>query len=140
MPLYDFQCRKCNKVFDEFARVGDAGKVKHCGVKAKRLFTLSGKSRHTGDLQYNFVAEYLGDKPVQINSRTQYRRLLKKNNLVDASPKECLQVKPDKNSQKYHMRKLGEKVKETMGRDGVLKHFPGFLKSYGKVAMRNMGV
>ena len=42
MPIYEFQCSKCGKKFEELAKQGSKVKCLQCGVQAKKLFSSFG--------------------------------------------------------------------------------------------------
>src|SRR3972149_9909840 len=58
--------------------------------KSVKPFSL-GSFNTDKDLTYNFVTEMFTGKPIQINSKRQFKSLLKQHNLADASIKECKQ-------------------------------------------------
>ena len=39
MPIYEFKCPKCNKVFEELAKQGEKVKCEKCKVRTKKLFS-----------------------------------------------------------------------------------------------------
>lgn len=56
MPVYNYRCRKCGKIFDSFQRVGENSKIKcvYCGSEAQRVFSpvgiiLKGSGFYTTD-------------------------------------------------------------------------------------------
>ena len=84
---YEFQCLICNKHFDTVQRMDEEHKAFHCGIEAERVWSIPSTDK---DLSYNFVTESFG-KPIQINSKSQYKGLIKKHGFMDASPKEVRQ-------------------------------------------------
>ena len=97
MPVYPYKCNVCGEYIEIIQHMSDEHKLFHCDTKAQRIYTVPNVNK---DLMYNFTASYLGDKPIDIHSRRQYKELLKKNGLVNATPLECLQEK------KYAPRRL----------------------------------
>lgn len=85
--IYEFQCILCNEHFELFQRMNDTHKAFHCGIEAQRIWTIPATDR---DQAYSFVAESFGS-PVQINSKGQYRKLIKQHGFMDASPREVKQ-------------------------------------------------
>lgn len=85
--IYEFQCIICDKHFDIVQRMNEEHKAFHCGIEALRVWTVP---RTDKDLAYNFVTESFG-KPIQINSKSKYKNLIKRNGFMDASPKEVRQ-------------------------------------------------
>lgn len=39
MPLYEYQCRECGKVFEKLIESKFKNDIKHCGKEATRLIT-----------------------------------------------------------------------------------------------------
>ena len=79
MPLYDFRCKKCGKLKELIFRMNDEKKAECCGKPMLRLYG----SQVNADLLYQFTAHNLGKKPVEIHSRTQWKRELKSRGLTD---------------------------------------------------------
>lgn len=83
--IYPFQCIICGEEFMVVQPMNAEHKAFHCGIEAQRIW---GANTHK-DLAYNFTTDMFDGKSVQINSHRQFKGLLKKNGLVDASIKEC---------------------------------------------------
>lgn len=109
--------------------VEDRDQVMCCCVLAERVVV--NEFLTDPDLAYQFNTQVFGKQPKWIYSRAQYKRLLKENKMVDASPKECMQIKPHDNT--YKRRQVVKKMTEKMRADGVLSHVPSFLKDIGAV-------
>ena len=82
--IYEFQCIICGKYFDIVQRMNDTHKAFHCGIEAQRIWTIPSTDK---DLAYNFITESFG-QPIQINSKSQYKGLIKQYGFADASPRE----------------------------------------------------
>lgn len=109
--IYEFRCIICDKHFESIQRMNDEHKAFHCGIEASRVWT---SPRTDKDLSYNFVTENFG-KPIQINSRGQYKNLIKQHGFMDASPKEVRQEadfrkRVNAESDAIHRRKLAETI------------------------------
>lgn len=87
MPLYDFQCPFCGKKQELFFHIDDCPEIVECNCGKKALKILS--VGH-GGLQTDNKVPWLpsacktlqrdGERPIE--TRTEYREYLKKNNLV----------------------------------------------------------
>jgi len=75
MPLYDFECKKCGKVFDEISTIEKRNKVKcKCGGKTKILIR---ELRNSLDPFKPYVLENGVDEPTLITSRQQRNELFR---------------------------------------------------------------
>ena len=82
-------CKECSNETDgRYKHNGDTLCV-GCFSKRPSKFSLSFNTHK--DLAYNFTTEMFDGKPIQIHSHKQYKNLLKKYHLVDASIKEAHQ-------------------------------------------------
>lgn len=87
MPIYDYECSVCKRRFEEYRSVEERREVFCCSERADKLIS---QVYTNPDLSYKFYTEIFG-KPVYVRSGNHYRELLKKNNMPDASPAECMQ-------------------------------------------------
>jgi len=56
MPTYEYQCLKCNKVFEVQQSIKDeALKTHECGGEVKRLFALKGSGWYRTDYQHSDI-------------------------------------------------------------------------------------
>ena len=118
--LYEYECPECHKKFELFLSVDQRDSVNCCGVKCIRFIS----NFHTNDdLMYQFNADYFGNRPVNIYSRSQYKGLLKQHGLADCTIKDCLSVKKKKDSDyKPERKKLAEKISKRLHQEGLAKH------------------
>ncbi|KKL11631.1 hypothetical protein LCGC14_2543850 [marine sediment metagenome] len=65
------------------------------------------KQSHTGDQMYKFTTE-IGGKPVEINSKGQFNRLLKQNNLVHTVKSDLRGLKPGRIDTRRQSQKLAD--------------------------------
>ena len=126
--IYQYHCDICKRDFTERKSVSLRNDVFCCGQQAKRNQVYMFYTE--ADQMYNFRSEHFGNMPIDIHSRKQYKHLLKRHGMVDASVKECLQVKPDKNKGKYQQRQLVRKVANRLCKDGIAKHFKSFVQNF----------
>lgn len=84
-----YVCYECKNSCDNTYKHNGDILCKECFSKKPSRICLGEFNTHK-DLKYGFVTDMTG-KPVLINSQGQYKKLLKKNGMVDASPKECRQ-------------------------------------------------
>jgi hypothetical protein len=111
----DCQCVKC--------KIGTAGEYKYNGdMLCKECFSGSFKLKSAGlgfntdkDLRYNFVTDMFDGKPVQINSKRQFRQLIKQYGLMDASIKEVRQhaefrKRVNAESDTFNRKKFADKI------------------------------
>ncbi len=79
MPLYDFKCRKCGLVTEQFARMDERTGLCSCGAETERQI-----SRHYVIDDIDVVTEDLyPNKSVHITSRRQLRNLLREHGVVE---------------------------------------------------------
>ena len=83
MPLYDYECSKCGKVWERYARMDAVVVGCECGGNAKRI--IAGRQYVIGNVDY--VDTELQHEPVRITSRKQREKLMRENNLTDRSGK-----------------------------------------------------
>jgi putative FmdB family regulatory protein len=77
MPLYDFKCLSCHKVFEGFKKLADEMPLCRCGGAAEII--LNTKGRDWFQPHWN---ENLDHKPVFVESKKQYREECKKRGLT----------------------------------------------------------
>lgn len=87
MPLYDFQCDKCNKVTEEFMKVSEYQEPICCEQKMKRLF---GSTSVMPDIE-PYVSMIDGSI---INSRSKHREHLKQHGCIEIGNDSSLYRKP----------------------------------------------
>lgn len=127
MATYVYYCSKCGKTLEIQQGMNDEHSYTHCGTSSTRIFTPFYTDK---DLLYNFDTNIFGRKTKFVHSRTQYKRLLKSNGMVDATVRECLQVKPSKDPTKYSRYKVAKRITERLHQDGIAKHVGSFAKRY----------
>lgn len=116
MPIYEFKCKKCGVPFEVVQKMNIEEHIAfHCDTKAQRIFSVF---QTNADLMYQFTCSAFG-KPVEINSRRQYKKLLKKNGAADATISECLSVKRKDNS-KDKVKKLSKDVRKEIHDKGAM--------------------
>ena len=128
MPVYTFKCDKCGRIFTVVQSMNDDHTFTHCGKKCNRVWCGFETNK---DLMYQFTTDMFDGKGVDIHSRAQYKSLLKKHGMADATVKEIFQErrKPRAQSDKQH-KKLVKSVRDKMRGDGVLQHLPSFCKLF----------
>ena len=120
MPLYIYECVECGKTFEEVQTMNAIHTANHCDKVAKRVFTVPQVDK---DMMYQFTTSAFG-KPVDIYSRRQYKKLLKKHGCADATIADCLSVKP-KNDIKDTARKVAKELKEEIYEKGAMDYVLG---------------
>ena len=115
MPTYLFKCLVCNNDFQVVQSMDREHIAFHCDTKAQRVYTVFNTNK---DSMYKFTCTAFG-KPVEIHSRTQYKKLLKANNAPDATVRECLSVKPKDNT-KEKIKKLSTDLKKEIYEKGMM--------------------
>lgn len=83
--IYEFECLKCKKIFEEFRKAGDYEPAKcKCGNSAEKILSLMGKP----DFGFKpYVSEQLHADPygsVYVDSRATKEKLMKKMGLQEA--------------------------------------------------------
>lgn len=81
MPRYEFECKQCGKTQDLFFGMREE-KIPPvcCGRNSERAYSLF----HTqADLLYHGTSIALGPNPVEIHSKRQWKRELKKRGMTD---------------------------------------------------------
>ena len=74
MPLYDFQCLKCNKEFEQFSKIDRRLSVKcSCGGKTKVLLSTASKDWFKPSVWEDFT-----DYPIEVTSKKHLKELCKK--------------------------------------------------------------
>lgn len=127
--LYEYECTVCGRRFEKVNSVKDRYNAFCCGQKALKLIT--DRIYCPDDLIYQFDANFFGNKPVNIYSRKQYKSLLKKHNLADATVKECLSVKPkEDNCYKSERRKIAKNLAEKMYQSQVNHAVKSWMKDF----------
>ncbi len=118
---YLFQCIICGKEFEEYQKMNDEHKAFHCGIEAQRVFT----TFHTPkDKQYYFDAPNKDGSMREIRSRGLYKKYLKDNGYADASAKECLSIKPNKDGRERAI-KLAKKCANKIREKGAMSWVKG---------------
>jgi putative FmdB family regulatory protein len=87
MPLYSFECQKCKTIKEKFFHMEECPKsiLCDCGGKAKKILTAGhGGIQTDSDVIWMPSAiktlQREGERPIE--TRTEYRKYLKKNNLI----------------------------------------------------------
>jgi len=120
MPLYTFEC-DCGNRFDEFIRFENYRResaCEACGGMARKILTLPNTNK---DLAYNFIDTNTTGRPIQITSKGQWKKHLKKLGLTDdfsqAVPKHSELKQIRKQESKESRIEGHKKVIETVLRD-----------------------
>lgn len=113
MPLYEFRCRCCDKVFDRVQHMNEEHIAYCCDLEATRLFSVFNTSK---DLLWNFTDTNIDKTPIDIHSRGQYKRELKKRGLVQLTKDDRKGLKPPK----VDTRKLATKMADKIYKDGAM--------------------
>ena len=117
-------CAECSvSVYGDLKYNGDY-LCKDCFHKKPSRISL-GEFNTNKDLSYNFTTEMFNGKPVEIHSKRQFKNLLKKHNIADASPKECFQEarfrkRLNEEGHKVERRNTAEKIYRKMKERGQL--------------------
>lgn len=128
MPLYDYLCAgKCGREFEEYKSYQDRNDVFCCGLQAIKL--ICSNPTVFNDTKYIFTAApgQFGKKGADVSGRSNFKKLLRDNGLADASVKECLSVKPSKDTGF----KRKQAIKNTMAKihkEGLAGSVKGFAK------------
>jgi len=108
-------CRDCGLPIEAVFKHNGDSLCRECFSKRPNHLSQFGSFFTHKDLKYNFVTDMFDGKPIEIHSKRQYKSLLKKHNLADASLKECRQEAEFRkriNEESYAMRrkKTAEKI------------------------------
>lgn len=110
MSIYLFECVKCKEEFEEYCRMDDRHKVKHCGKKAKQLITASMVAPTFREYQ----AIGLPGKP-WIKSKLDHRNQLRRHNKEevgnDSSMAPCMNDEEFKEIQHTQRKEMAEDLK-----------------------------
>lgn len=81
MPIYHVRCKKCNKIFDEYAKLEDVDKIKcKCGGDAEVWF---GGLRSVGiHIWEPYWEENITHQPVLVESKQHLKELCKEHNVI----------------------------------------------------------
>lgn len=82
MPLYDYECEKCKKIFDDYKPVDEReySTCPDCKGRAKKIFTLS---NFNFSIFHDYVDYHIGSEPVHIKSKEHKKQILKENGLSE---------------------------------------------------------
>ena len=124
--IYEYLCGVCKKQFDEIRSYEKRHEVFHCGQRATKLVSCGS-------------IDFFNTKPIQritksgemvtCRTRKEYRDYLRKNGLADATPRECLSIKPKSNVART--KRMAQRITERCKQDGILESVPKFLKDTG---------
>lgn len=80
MPLHDYECTKCNTVFEHFCKINDLDKevICKCGGVTKRIVTV----QNSIDTFKPFWCDRISWNPIYIESRKHLAEECKKRNLA----------------------------------------------------------
>lgn len=86
MPIYEYYCRICGDTFEEFrkiTRVPKRARCKKCGTLAKKVLSSHGAVLPDGGVTWlESAKENLPDSARNIQTRSEWKKYLKKHNLV----------------------------------------------------------
>ena len=121
--LYEYHCNVCGEYFDRFKSVELRNDVYCCGRKAFKLLSLCNTHK---DKAYYFTTEMFDGKPTEVRSKEQYRGLLKKNGIADASTKESYQqartcAKNNEITRKIGYQKRAKVIAQEFRRNNIVK-------------------
>lgn len=122
--IYEYECSVCGRGFVEIKPISERDDVYCCHFRADRVVVNCFET--DVDRAYKFVADF-GGNPRQINSKNQYKRLLKEKGLIDASPKECLQIKKKKDSE-YRRPELTKNIIKKLHQEGLCQYVRPWIK------------
>ena len=126
MPLYDYQCHKCNHTWEviERSELKITRICRKCSGKARRIISLSGVNCNTEDAEWirsitEVVNKDPGNKPedrafLKHPTRENYRAWMKANNLRHMEPGEG-PTKPPPVDERVLTDRLMERHRERMG-------------------------
>lgn len=78
MPTYQYKCKVCNKIFDEFAKIEDRYKVKcKCGSDVEIMIVT--RSLHVWTPYWE---ENITHQPVLVESKKHLKELCKKHDVI----------------------------------------------------------
>jgi len=119
--IYLYQCLICGKEFECVQQMNAKHVAYHCGIEARRVFTLPYTNK---DLMYNFTAHDTFKQGKEIYSKRQYERLCKKEGLVPISPGERKSLKPVTHEDLAPKRKkCAERMMKKIAQDGLMSKF-----------------
>lgn len=115
MARYDYECSKCEHLFEEVHGMLERPQIKcpKCGARADKLFGLP----HTHqDKLYDFVDVNTTGKPIKFTSKGQWQRHLKKTGLTDDIPQRPIKANEIKTGGNvYEKQKKKKEYKELLG-------------------------
>ena len=120
---YEYLCEICGRHFEESRVFEERYNVFCCGQRAVKLVSLPSTTK---DKAYEFTTEMFNGKPVEIRSKDQFKRMLKKHGIADASPRECFQQaykcrKNNEISRENDTKKRAKVLADKMRESGVIK-------------------
>lgn len=77
MPLYDFKCKRCGRIFEAFKKIADPNVPCFCGSETDVV--LNTKGRDWFQPHWN---ENIAEKPIYVESKKQYREECQKRGLM----------------------------------------------------------
>lgn len=81
MPIYHLKCKKCNKIFDEYAHVEDMDKIKcTCGGDVEVWF--GGLKTAAIHIWTPYWEENIKHQPVLVESKQHLKKLCDENDVV----------------------------------------------------------
>jgi len=85
MPMYDYECRKCGEVTEEFHRVWDEPVISicDCGGEVRRIIKAIQVLGDNHPVWEPYWDENLGEQPILVKSREHRRRLMKERGLEE---------------------------------------------------------
>lgn len=121
--IYEYSCEICGRIFEEFKSIEQRNNVFCCKRRAVKIISLPNTTK---DKAYEFTTEMFDGKPIEVRSKEQFKRMLKKHGIADASPRECFQQadKCRKNNEISHQNRIRKQAKvlaDNMMKSGVIK-------------------
>ena len=81
MPVYQVKCKKCNKIFDKYAKIDNTGTIKcKCGGDVEVWF--GGLKSFANHVWIPYLEENITHQPVMVESKKHLKELCDKNDCV----------------------------------------------------------
>ena len=81
MPIYQYKCKKCNKIFDEFSTIEDRNKVK-CKCGGDAIIWFGGLKAVAIQVWKPYWEENITHQPVLVKSKQHLKQLCKENDCI----------------------------------------------------------
>ena len=134
--IYQYFCSgKCKREFEEIRSYSDRNDVFCCGVRAGKFICSS--PTVFNDTKYIFTAQpgQFGKSGSDVSGRSNFKKLLHREGLADASVKECMSVKPKKDDG-YKRKQAIKNTMRKIHKEGLAGSVPSFAKNVLKMKVK----